>query len=381
MFLIRFHPIAPLLAGFLLNGFTDCSGQAQAIRFPSEMDNKLLLELHYTPTRKPQLPVYDIEVIDARFNQSHIGISTGTEMLVTNAFSRQDVIFPSKLSIYLSLKFKDWFDYDATSADKLVLLVKKFRTSENIRKMLLTSQRKEVFLLLSISFFLQRGDVCYRIGTMDKWYSSDIVKSNPYTIKRNTHEWLITNVLLQEINQLNFTIHEHTGSFLRSEVEAAVQRRFDMPAFRQRPQKGIYRHFREFLNNQPADTAYRIATGKSGKIYFLDKNGQVLTSAQAWGLSDGVKTVYLFGNNFYELDYGENYFRVKTHRKTGIKKTVSIIRDLQALGLINKRAKKFFAYSDMPDYLDVDMDTGELFLEELLGLYKTSTLTEAVRKF
>ena len=90
---------------------------------------------------------------------------------------------------------------------------------------------------------------------------------------------------------------------------------------------------------------------------------------------------FLFGKNFYEIEIRNTSIRVRTFRKINEKKSVAIINDLLTLGLISKKARRAFAYSNMPDYLDIDMDSGELFLEEIIGPNKSASITEAVRGY
>lgn len=353
---------------------------AQSVRFPSDRDNKAILELNYQPERKINLPVNEIEILDARFNQSYIGVTTGVNVLNNNEFTRQDVIFPVKFDVYLKNKLTDWFKLSSTSDDKLIILVKKFRTNDQIKKMLMSSRRKEVLFLFSASFFLQRNGKCYRLTSIEKWYSSDHLPNGQYSVKKDYHEWLMTNVLIQEIMQVRFTIHNNTASFTRSEVDKGIQQRFIIPVMREKIKKGIYPTYGDFLLNTPSDTNFRVAVNKS-KILFLDTAGHVLNSTNAWAVSDGKMTVFMFGQNFYEIELKGNFIRIRTFRKLSNRKPVTIINDLYSMGLISKKVRRAFAYSDMPDYLDIDMDTGELFLEEIIGPYKLTTVTEAVRDY
>ena len=364
---------------FLQIGTWICAN-GQSTRFPSDRDNKIILELNYEPEKKINLPVKEIEILDARFNQSYIGISTGTSMIGSEGFRRQDIVFPVKFDVYLRDKLNDWFALNLSSGDKLIILVKKFRTIDNIRKMLISSKRKEVFFLFSASFFLQRDQTCFRLGGVDKWYSSDHFTNTQYLVKKDYNDWLITNVLVHELRQIRFVVNENTVSFSRNEVDIGIKQRFDLPVMGQKIKKGIYRTYQDFLLNQPSDTSYKVATLKSRKIVFVDSGGRLLTSSNAWAISDGKMTVFMLGSSFYEIEVRNNTLRVRTFRKADPKKSVLIVNDLHSMGLVSKKVRRAFAYSDMPDYLDIDMETGELFLEELIGPYKLSTLTEAIRE-
>ena len=379
--LIIFKYIITVAIASLIKLFTACSLQAQANRFPSDRDNKVILELKYSPRQKIELPVREIEILDARFNQTYIGITTGMNLMTSNEFSRKDVIFPIRFTNYLTDKLKDWFGFSEKAGDKLVILVKKFRVNDNIQQMLVKNRRKEVLFLFSASFFLQRNEVCFKVGSVDKWFSSDHVPVNIYTNKNDYQEWLITNVLLEEIRLVRFNVNDQTVSFPRQEVDNGIRERLNLPVMNEKIRKGIYRTYQEFLLNKPSDTLVKMATGKSNKIVFLDNMGHILSSANTWAVCDGRMSVLMFGSNFYEIEVRNNTIRVRTFRKINAKKSVAIINDLYALGLISGKARKAFAYSDMPDYLDIDMDTGEFFLEEIIGPHKSATVTEAVRGY
>lgn len=75
----------------------------------------------------------------------------------------------------------------------------------------------------------------------------------------------------------------------------------------------------------------------------------------------------------------DNAFRVLTYRESGRDKTVSIVDDLYTFGLITKETRRLFRNAGMPDYIDLDMETGELLLEEVVGPYKNRTVGELIR--
>ena len=168
---------------------------SQPTRFPSDRDTKVILELNYTPAQKINIPVKEIEILDARFNQSIIGITTGINALTSNEFTREDIIFPDRFSRYLTNKLYDWFHVSSESSDKLIILVKKFRSNDNILKMLIKTRRKEVFFLFSASYFLQRNGTCYKLGAVEKWFTSDNFSNNIFKVKKDFQEWLITNCI------------------------------------------------------------------------------------------------------------------------------------------------------------------------------------------
>ena len=66
-----------------LTGIAYC----QTNLYPSDRDNKMVLELSYMPDQKTALPVKEIEILDARYEQSFIGATTGKDMLLENEFT------------------------------------------------------------------------------------------------------------------------------------------------------------------------------------------------------------------------------------------------------------------------------------------------------
>lgn len=93
-----------IAAAGLVNLLAAYSSHAQANRFPSDRDNKVILELNYTPSQKINLSVSEIEIMNARFNQSNIGVTTGLNLISNNEFSRKDIIFPAQFATYVSGK-------------------------------------------------------------------------------------------------------------------------------------------------------------------------------------------------------------------------------------------------------------------------------------
>jgi hypothetical protein len=352
---------------------------AQADRFPSERDNKIVVELNYLPAQKINLPVNGVEILDARYEQAYIGATTGKDRLLDNEFTKMDIVFPEALDRYLSKAIGNWFSFSANADYKLVILVKEFRTNENMQKMLAKSKRKEVFFLLSVSYYLQKEDICYKIGSLDKWFSSDQFLYNVRYVKNDYHEGVITNVFLDQLQQLQYKIPAGAPSFTRSEMDRGIRQRVNLPIFTEKVKKGVYRSFRDFIQNKPTDTVFKTAVTDDGDIFFVDRANVTITSANAWAISDGQTAVFMFGKNFYRITLHSHSIRIRTHRKLNEKKTIAIIDDLYNLGLISKKTRKLFAFTDMPNYLDVNMDTGELFLEEIVGPYKAGTVTEIAR--
>lgn len=349
--------------------------------YPSERDNKMVLELSYMPTQKISLPVKDIEILDARYEQSFIGATTGQDILLDNEFTKMDIVLPEKFDSYLRHSLSNWFSFNPASDSKLIILVKTFRTNENMEKMLAKSKRKEVFFLFSASFYLQKNDLCYKIGSVDKWFSSDQFLYNKRYVKKDYHEGVITNVLIEQLQQLQFNIAGNAQSFTRSEMENGVRQRLSLPILNEKLKKGVYHTFKDFLQNRPTDTAFRTAVTDNGDILFIDSTNHVFTSKNAWAISDGQTAVFLFGKDFYQITFHSHSIRIRTQRKLNSKKTIAIIDDLYNLGLISKKTRKLFAYTDMPNYLDINMDTGELFLEEIIGPFKAATVSEIARDY
>ena len=61
-------------------------------------------------------------------------------------------------------------------------------------------------------------------------------------------------------------------------------------------------------------------------------------------------------------------YELKAFHKNENNETVSVIDELFSLAYISNSMRRTFKLELMPAYIDLDMDTGELSLQEIIGM-------------
>jgi len=322
-----------------------------------------ILELNYQPTEKVNLPVSNIEIMDARFDQTKIGTKTVNAL---QEIKTLDLIFEDNLSTYLTKKFQQWFSFDSSSTDKMILLIKDFRLSEDISEFVSKSMRKEKLFYLSCAVYIQRADSCYKIDLISKW-ESERNKINDKKLCKEAHENFVTNVLLYDISHLNFAIKSDNEVYARNEIDKQLKKRFEVPALNEEIRKGIFKTFEDFLKNKPADISFSRKIDKHGKAMLFDSSGKIINAQNAWGMCTGEQVFYFVNEHYYELKRRAGFFEVKTFYTTG-DRTIFMLDDLYKLAYISNGSRRAFTLKNVPAFIEVNMDTGELYLEGLAGI-------------
>jgi len=353
------------LTGILFLFQLACTSQNSLNNF--NRNHTYILELKYRPENKIALPVNSIEVLDARFDQSRIGIKT---IFNDKSFQQQDVIFPDSFTGYLQPVMNSWFLPDSSSPDKLVLLLKNFRVTENISDLLMKGKNKEVFFQLVAAVYLQRNDKCYKVGLINKWFNNYDSRINNIKISNNEHETLVTNVLINQLRNTKFSIDPDSKAYSRNEIEEAIRSRFNVPILHEKPKKGVFITFDDFLQNQPSYTTFERVEYKNSLGVLVDSAGKRINFKSAWGFSNGEQVFYFLGENFYELKKRSGLYELKAYQKIDEKLTLSLIDELFSRAYIPNNIRRTFKLENMPAYVDMDMDTGELYLQEIIGMRK-----------
>lgn len=351
------------LTGILFLFQSTCTGQKSFNNF--NRNYTYVLELKYNPENKIPVPVNSIEVLDARFDQSRIGVKS---FFKDKSFQQQDVIFPDSFTRYLQQVMNKWLLFDSASADKLVLLLKNFRVTEDISSLLSKGKKKEIFFQFVAAVYLQRNDKCYKVGLINKWFSNYDSRINNTKISNNERETLVTNVLIKQLQNIKLSVDPDSKAYTRNEIEEAIRSRFNMPVLTEKPKKGVFKTFDDFLQNKLSYTEFERVVYKDGLGVLIDSTGNRIDSKTAWGFSNGEQIFYFLGENFYELKKRSGMFELKAYQKIDKKLTLSLIDELFSKTYIPNKIRRTFKLENIPAYVDMDMDTGELYLEEIIGL-------------
>lgn len=160
----------------------------------------------------------------------------------------------------------------------------------------------------------------------------------------------------------NWGLPNNGPGFYDTEITSAIQKRFLLPVYSQQAGAGLYKTFQEFKNAMPSVTGITI-NYKDNKIdHILDSNGKPMPMNDYWGVSDGRKNFLFFRKEFTELIPADKSFRIISYI------TADELNGRTPMSTTDeKTGLKGFLEGKKAGSFDLDMDTGELFLEEIFG--------------
>jgi len=175
-------------------------------------------------------------------------------------------------------------------------------------------------------------------------------------------------MLYKMLNDQEWQTDLSKPSYLLSEIQAGVKKRFDLPVFSQPSKKGVYKNFTEFRNNDPSITDFNIAYHKGKSMMLEDGQGKAIPTENIWGFCDGEKRYFYMRKELIELIPCDKSFRVLSFRtKADIKGTINGNNSTSPF------REKVPEGMKLREYFDLNMDTGTIYFEEMFG---RSTLGE-----
>ena len=254
-----------------------------------------------------------IEVIDARSDSTCIGFrNRNTEK------NNQILQFPNGLKT----EFESFFsrisrfspDPNAYSVTLVVrnFWINEFEVDENEKDKFIENRsgwyaaRKTALRETFDIYFAKNNEyyVAYRFDTIATAFLNIKEFSETYL------ESILWNSLnrLQSINPQTHIINKR--KFSRQELRAYYYGRLDKPILRDSvPQKGVYKNFNEFLNNQPSITRFFVKKDRLVDILYIPAGkSDMAVAREVWGYSDGKNIFIKSGENYYPLVKVQNGF-------------------------------------------------------------------------
>jgi hypothetical protein len=314
------------------------------------------------------LPFNEIIVKDARFDQTKIGYVNNRNFLDMVKLKKRKAVLPDSLHLYLPQMIKTFSELNDSSHSSLLILVKKFRVAENFISSVKDNFNNNLTLNLSVSFYKVDGTQCSRLFGIDDILLENIdidsdKKINFLDYLGTQRSILVTNMLYQLFKYRNWQ-KQPTGSLVPlSQMNEAIEKRFALPVYQQQPASGLYKTFSDFKNATPAVTNISVQYHKGKIEKVLDGDGHAIDASDYWGLCDGKKNYLSFRNEFTELIPCGKSFEVLSYRTVAEVSGRSVMGDGRYSGFLGS----FSGGNKIDEYFDLNMDDGNLFLEEVFG--------------
>ena len=352
---------------------------------------KLVTTIHVVENTIPdkiKVPYSAIQVLDARFDQTKIGCVFGLNSAFGVSITKTNAVFPDSLKHYLPLVLNNIIQLDSAAPNKLFILIKRFRIAEYFHNTISGSFAPQLSLNISASFYAANGPALTRLFSIDDLLSTAVISTGK-ELKEKRREALentsfttrskaIITLLAKSLNNNNWSAADKAFVTQEPELEKAAAKRFDLPVYGQQSQQGIYASFKEFKENKPSVTNISFVYKNETIVQVLDENKEAIKPDKIWGLSDGKKRYLVFRNGLHELLPCDKSFKVLSYRTKAETRGTTNYGEVAGRGdILGGAITKLSDKTRIAEYFDLNMETGELFLEELTG---TSTMAKEAFK-
>ena len=350
--------IASLLA---LTSFVYCCSQSYE-KFIIDLKNKEL-------ETKTSIPFSVIKILDSRYDQSNIGCIVKHLNFKGISEGRMEAIFPDSLKTYLPEALNNVLQLDRSSPDTLVILIKTFRLVDYIVDEVVNKYDPKLLLNLSASFYNLNSNNYRKIFSIDDILDQRLNRSK-YIDRKNIAD-LRANALVEVLSVIfkNKKWRPSGLAFSKMEVEQGLKKRFDLPILTEKViHAGLFKTFAEFKNNKPSVTHIKAVYKKNTLIELRDSVNEKIDLLKYWGAADGNKNYIVFRGDLCELITSDRSFKFKSYReKDDLKGNPTYGDYATEYGLLPSAIMKMSQQGALPENFYLNMDTGEVHLEELFG--------------
>jgi hypothetical protein len=339
----------------------------------AQKDIKFVLSLDdYQTEEKVSLPFSGVKVIDARLGHSNVGCVVNDLSFKGMTENKMLAVFPEELKIYLPKLLGKLVSFDNPVADSLVLLVKQFRIADHLTNTLDKYHEPESVLTFSISFY--KADK----NQITKIFSAEDVLAYKWTMTEKLKKYEIALLRTEALMNLLQSIFKNrdwaptTTSFQITEVETALNKRFQLPVFNDTfLVAGLYKTFEEFQKNSPSVPDITIGRLNEDIMEVRDAAFTIISTGTFWGLCDGKNRYINFMGGTYQLHPFEKGFRLIFYRRESQKiigTGDNVYANVPGAGIIAPvNLINSFKKNIRPEYLYLNMETGQIHVEEIAG--------------
>jgi hypothetical protein len=346
----------------------------------AQSDKKFVVLLNEkTDEEKITIPFSAIKIIDARFDRTNVGcVALDIYFLATSQY-KELAVFPDSLHIYLPKVLSNLLVLEP-GGDTLAILVKEFRITDKMYNEISWSIEPSSLLNISASFYALKDKNYYKIFSMD-----DILIQSWQYISNRVSRKTIPPLRSEALTALIRKLFERRSwqykqvSFQASEVNEGIQKRFSLPVFSDTAMKGLYRSFNEFKNNRPSVTNIKSHDISRGIIKVEDLQNHPVELNDYWGFCDGKKKYIVFRNRLFELQRIDNSYRFVSYRfLQDVHKSPDFGSTGPQVGLIP--AALGSGNTKATEYFYLNMDKGEIYLEEVFGKSSLKSMYKEILK-
>lgn len=319
--------------------------------------------------KRISLPFKKIIVADARFDRSKIGcVNKVTAIGLT--YRKRPAVLPDSLHSYLPSLITSFADLDEKTEEELFVLIKKFRIAENIFTTVQQTLNNYFTFNLSASFFRATGGKLTKLFSVEDVFvdyvdmGADVKLSLDY--QKNQRSVILTKMLYKMMAYRNWESVPQGPSFAVSEVDTAIARRFGLPVYQHQTITGLHKNFAEFKNATPSVRGIAVKYKNNKIAEVTDASGNKIQPSDYWGVSDNGKHYIVFRNEFAELLPCDRSFRFLSYRTVAELTGNAVIGDQRYSGFLGSLG----GGKKIDEYFDLDMDSGEPFIEEVFGKSK-----------
>lgn len=256
----------------------------------SETDRSTL-KFANTVEKPVAVPFRSIICKDVRYDTSQIGASIKVNGFIRDRSFERVSATPGDIQDHLSKLFSF-----STDTIDLVCFLKQFRFTDDD-----SASKNEDGLRVcrrvrfSTESYLKKGDRYYPAFRIDTVVTSMVSTRRDFSILDKA-----LDIFSIKASFINLEKCFRNRGYTLDEMEGRYLQRFDKPILNARSlNKGVYRSFAEFLNNQPSVTEYEFVKDKVATIlYTKDQSGQMLPERQAFGFCDG-NVIWINANNTF----------------------------------------------------------------------------------
>lgn len=332
------------------------------------------------------VPYAGVQVIDARFDQSKIGclFNRITPFDFSMYVFKRDAVFPDALTTYLPRFLETFLQTDNSQPDELMVLVKRFRIADYCSYGEANNADVDLTLNLSLSFYALHNERYYKLFSVDKIDAHTIYSIGDRTqesLQEDTRAMALRDMLYKLLSTESWVMNPASPSYTAADVASALEKRFALPVYDAVAKAGLYKNFSEFKNNAPSTTNISVIY-KNGRIAAVrDKRGRPIDLRDYWGLADGNKRYMIFRDEPVELAPCDKSFKVRSYRTmSDTRKAPTASIAAAQYGMMATSLAKSLETMRTSEYFDLDMDSGDLYLEEMFGMPSTASIHKKILK-
>ncbi|HEX2605776.1 MAG TPA: hypothetical protein VHK91_00290 [Flavisolibacter sp.] len=329
---------------------------------------------------KPVIPFAGVKIIDARFDKSTIGVVLDKYTFRGVSINKKDALFPDSLTEYLPEIISNIVDWMPEKEDSLVLLVKRFRIADHLNNVDVSGPRPELVCNVSISFFAGRKDGLHKLFTIEDVLARRISDDNIKYVSElsKLRDKVLFKLFCSFFENKNWVAS--SMAYPSASVAEGIHKRFSLPVLVDSVKRpGIYRSFAEFKDNQPGIVNVKPVTSRGKVVAYKDTDGKYVTIKDYWGCCDGSKCYIVFRNSLYELEPKDKGFRFLSYRDNHDMQNDKSFGDYATdFGMLPGGFAKVFNDRRASEFFDLNMDSGEVYLEELFGRSSLSSLQKEI---